>query len=128
MASIFLAQAITNHHIHVKGIKDRFRDFVYVDDVVDAVLLCLQRESGYDVFNVCTGVATSVEKVVETIKNALPYFVSVEYSGGTLGDQFGIYGDNSKIENTLGWKPVWDFETGMSKMVEWAIETKNEWM
>lgn len=120
MASIFLAMAIKDHHIHVKGSKDRFRDFVYIDDVVNAVLLSLKRENGYDFFNVCDGIATTVEEVIGNITKQLPYDVSVEYSGGTPGDQFGIYGDNSKIKEVLGWNPSVSFEQGMEKMVKWA--------
>ena len=123
MASIFLAMAIKEHHIHVKGSKERFRDFVYIDDVVDAVYSVLTRESGYEVFNVCTGTPTTVEMVVETIRAALPYDVTVEYSDSTPGDQFGIYGDNSKINSVMGWNPKYDFKTGMSLMIDWAIST-----
>ena len=45
----------------------------------------------------------------------------MEYISGTPGDQFGIYGDNSKIMKELGWKPRYSFEDGMRKMIEWAI-------
>lgn len=120
MASIFLAMAIKQHHIHVKGSKDRFRDFVYIDDVVDAVLRSLDRRAGYEVFNVCTGIATTVETVVNTICASLPYDVSVEYADSTPGDQFGIYGDNTKIKEALGWEPQYDFQTGMKEMIRWA--------
>lgn len=112
---------INNHHIHVKGSKDRFRDFVYIDDIVDAVLVSLNRTEGYDVFNVCTEIPTTVEEVVNTICSSLPYDVSVEYSGGTPGDQFGIYGVNKKIRESLGWIPKYNFETGMKKFIDWAI-------
>lgn len=122
MASIFLAMAIKDHHITVKGSKDRFRDFVYIDDIVDAVLRASKRTEGYDVFNVCTGIPTTVETVVDTIRENLPYEVSVEYTAGTPGDQFGIYGDNTKIRNRLGWKPTMDFQMGMKKMVAWAVK------
>ena len=121
MASIYLAMALNNHHIQVKGSKDRFRDFVYIDDVVEAIIRSLNRTEGFDVFNVCTGVPTAVERVVEIICANLPYEISVEYAGGTPGDQFGIYGDNNKIRSILGWKPKYDFKTGMKKMIEWAI-------
>ena len=122
MASIFLAMALKNRHIHVKGSKDRFRDFVYIDDVVDAVVKSLNRIQGYDVFDVCTGVPTKVEDVIYQIVTRLPYDVSVEYSGGTPGDQFGIYGDNSKIKKELGWNPKFSFDEGMSLMIDWAID------
>lgn len=123
MASIFLAMAINDHHIMVKGSKDRFRDFVYIDDVVDAVIRCLKREKGYDVFNVCTGVPTTVEHVIQSITTNLPYDVLVEFTGGTPGDQFGIYGNNEKIQRDLGWKPNVCFDDGMRRMIAWARKT-----
>lgn len=121
MASIFMAMAIKDHKVLVKGSKDRFRDFVYIDDVVDAVVKTLDYKKDYDVFNVCTGIPTTVEKVVDTIKENLAFDVSVEYSGGTPGDQFGIYGDNKKAMELLSWKPEVDFETGIKKMTKWAM-------
>jgi UDP-glucose 4-epimerase len=124
MASIFLAQAISDKSIQVRGSKERFRDFVYIDDVVDAVMLSVKRVGGqFEVFNVCTNVPTTVEAVVEMIQNTLPYQISVTYSGNTPGDQFGIYGDNSKIREVLKWNPRIDFQNGMEKMIKWA-ETK----
>lgn len=123
MASIFLAMAIKNHSIIVKGSKDRFRDFVYIDDVVDAVISSLNRTEGYDVFNVCTGIPTTVEKLISIITNKLPYDISVEYSGSTPGDQFGIYGDGSKIRSELGWYPKISIDKGMELMIDWAVNT-----
>lgn len=122
MASIFLAQAIKNGHIVVKGSKDRFRDFVYIDDVVDAVLKAVNRDSGYAVYNVCTGKPQTVEKVIETIQSNLGSPVAVDYVSGTPGDQFGIYGDFCKIQADLGWRPTVDFQDGMKKMIDWALD------
>ena len=122
MASIYLAMAINDHRIVVKGSKDRFRDFVYIDDVVGAIVKSLDRTEYYDVFNVCTGKATTVETVVKTICDFLPYEVQVEYTEGTPGDQFGIFGDNEKIQRVMGWKPKVEFMDGMKRMVEWAVK------
>lgn len=122
MASIYLAMAVKNKHIIVKGTKDRFRDFVYIDDAVKAILLALKREKGniFDVYNVSCGKKHTVESVIDLIRNYLPYDVTVEYIDGTPGDQHGIYGDNTKIKNELGWEPDYTFENGMSLMTEWA--------
>lgn len=127
MFSIYLAQAINNHHIIVKGSKDRFRDFVYIDDVVRAVLLSVRRSVGsaYEVFNVCCMKKHSVEELINTIQNKLPYQTTVEYVEGTPGDQHGIYGDYSKINKVLGWEPEIDFDLGTSKMINWAIKERN---
>lgn len=63
----------------------------------------------------CTSIPTTVERVVEKIKESLPFDVSVEYSGSTPGDQFGIYGSNDKIREDLGWSPLNSFDDGMGK-------------
>ena len=124
MASIILAQAIWDRHILVKGSKDRFRDFVYVDDVVRGVLSASRRESGYEVYNICTGKPQTIEKVIQEIqKNLEDYPVSVKYTSGTPGDQFGLYGSYMKIHEALGREPLVTFEEDMKMMTEWAIRT-----
>lgn len=121
MASIYLAMALNDHHISVKGDKTRFRDFVYIDDVVNAVVLAVDSNlSGFSCYNVSTGVATTVECVIENIKANLPFAVSVSYHEGTPGDQHGIYGDNSLLKKVLPWTPRCTFESGIAKMVSWA--------
>ncbi|MFD1294235.1 NAD-dependent epimerase/dehydratase family protein [Lutibacter holmesii] len=121
MASIFLAQALKDNHIFVKGAKDRFRDFVYIDDVVEAVILSIGRKKGdiYDFYNVSNGEKVTVERIINTIKLNLPYDISVEYGSGTPGDQNGIYGDSSKIYNDLGWTANSIFKDGMKKMINY---------
>lgn len=122
MASIYLSMAIKNHKITVKGSKDRFRDFVYIDDVVDAFLKALSRTDGYDCINICTEKSTTVEKVIHTIVSQFPDPIEVNYVEGTPGDQFGIYGNNKKAKETINWEPNWDFEVGMKTMIDWAVE------
>ena len=123
MASIFLAMAIKDKSILVKGAKDRFRDFVYIDDVVDSVIKAVDRKGAdYEVYNVSTAQKHTVESVIEEIKKNLEHPVSVNYTEGTPGDQKGVYGDNAKIYNELNWKPKVSFEDGINKMVKWAVK------
>lgn len=123
MISIYLAQAIKNHHIHVKGSPDRFRDFVYIDDVVCAFQMseanCIQ---GFSAYNVATGVKTRVFEVVEAIRCRLPFDVTVEFEGATPGDQFGIVADCAKIAEDIGWKAQIQMAEGLDSMVGWALK------
>jgi UDP-glucose 4-epimerase len=106
----------------VKGSADRFRDFVYIDDVVDAFLTAGRRsESGYAVFNICTGVKTTVASLLDQMKANLPYPVQVEFTSNTPGDQFGIVGDNSSARGQMNWTPKISLAEGMSRMVKWAL-------
>jgi UDP-glucose 4-epimerase len=122
MVSIYLAQALQNRHIHVKGSADRFRDLVYIDDVVDAFLQAARQPLGeHHIFNIGTGVKTTVGALVQKICAALPFTTEVIYSGSTPGDMFGIYADCRRANDELGWQARWSLESGLNKMIEWAL-------
>ena len=121
MVSIFLAQALNDRHIHVKGGADRFRDFVYIDDVVRAFRMLEHKAQGHAVYNVATGVKTRVGELVAGIQAALPYKTTVRYEGSTPGDQHGIVGDSSRIRSAVGWSPEVRMCDGLVRMVDWAL-------
>lgn len=121
MISIYLSQALREKKILVKGDALRFRDFVYIDDVVNAYIQLLTSGwHGNRIYNVATGTKTTVGEVLKSIISSVDETISVEFKGGTPGDQYGIYGDNNKIIKELGWKPTVQFNDGMSAMIEWA--------
>lgn len=124
MASIYLAYAIKDRHIPVLGSKDRFRDFVYIDDQVEACILASKgmENSLFNVYTTATNRKTTCEQLVEMIRKNLPFDITVKYEGSTKGDQFGIYCSYEKIYNALGWEPKTDLETGLKIMTKWALE------
>lgn len=125
MISIYMAMAIKNRNILVKGSKNRYRDFVYIDDVIDAVMAVLKKKDDgeYHCYNVSTGIKTTVENVIKEIERNLPFKPTVEYAKGTPGDQHGIYGDNTRIGRELGWAPQISVQDGIAKMAGWALGT-----
>lgn len=129
MASIFLAQAIRDKKILVKGSPDRFRDFVYIDDVVNVFMKALNiREPVSKIYNVSTGIKTSVSELIDQIKNNLPFDVKVEFKGSTRGDLIGQSGSFDKLRKDFQISDMVSFAIGMKKMVEWALvsEKKND--
>ena len=125
MVSIYLAQALKSKHILVKGSSERYRDLVYIDDIVDSFICAYNRNGSNDkIYNVSTGERTTVASLIEKIISILNEDISIEYSGSTPGDQFGIYGDFSKIKSELGWYPKVNLDEGLNRMVEWA-KSKN---
>ena len=123
IASIYLAQAISSKHIHIKGSGDRYRDMVYIDDVIDAFCSVLSKTiEGYGVYNVCTGIKTRVDTLVNEIVSSLPYPVTSEYYGSTPGDTHGYTGNNERIMRELSWYPRVSLEEGIKDMVQWALK------
>lgn len=121
MVSIFMAQALNEGKIHVKGSANRFRDFVYIDDVVSGFLSCNQFvDNAYRCFNICTGVKTTVGTLVNHIVEGVGGEINIKYEGSTPGDQFGITGDSTSFRLATGWNANMPLKEGLSLMVEWA--------
>jgi UDP-glucose 4-epimerase len=123
MASIFLSYILEGKPIVVKGSKDRFRDFVYIDDVVRAWLLAWDNSASFgQTYNLGTGKKTTVEMLLKalTAACAAPEH-SIEYAGGTPGDQHGLVAGVDKIRNELAWSPAVDLQAGVASMAQFHI-------
>ena len=122
MISIYLSFMLENSPIIVKGTKERFRDFVYIDDVVDAWMRAFHNPISYGkIYNAASGVKTKVEDLLEALKDSFGYQdYPVEYKDGTPGDQFGVVADISRITQELKWKPKFNLQTGLKKMVNFG--------
>lgn len=120
MVSIFLAQANTKSDIQIKGSLDRYRDFIYIDDVVSAFIAAFSSDlKGHHYFNVCTGKKTTVGELISNIINLFPRKITSHIKDKTEGDIMGIHGDNTKIKNDLDWYPKYSLNQGLKKMYEW---------
>jgi dolichol-phosphate mannosyltransferase len=106
---------------------DIARDYVYVEDVIDAYLLAATqpiREPGA-VYNVGTGIQTSLREVVEVARSVME--IPAEPQWGTMANRSwdtSIWvADNRKIQAELGWRPHHSFEQGLQHTVDWFRHT-----
>jgi UDP-glucose 4-epimerase len=120
MVSIFLAQALAGGKVQVKGSLERFRDFIYVDDVVEAWhRAALRPEAANRTLNIGTGARTTVGSLLEAIRTSVPgtqWFVE----GSTPGDQSGIYADVNQLRDVFGMRDFVSLTEGMRRFVAWA--------
>lgn len=119
MVGIFLGQAIRDRHVFVKGSLQRTRDFVYIDDVVDAFVLGVRGTGrrGCETANIATGVRTSVAELLQLMSSKLGHHVAVTSIGPTPGDIFHSVGSNQRAREAMGWQPSVDLETGIGRVV-----------
>jgi dTDP-L-rhamnose 4-epimerase len=120
--SIFSTRILNGNGINIFEDGEESRDFVYIDDTVEATTLCIEKsEANGQVFNVGSGVPVNVRTVVETLMNNYKIAVPVKVTGNyRLGDIRHNYADISKIRNLLGFLPVTSFIQGVSKFTEWV--------
>jgi len=125
MVSIYMAYILKGQEIIVKGSPDRYRDFVYIDDVIECYMRCLAHPSAYGkTYNVGSGVKTTVRDLVRAELLAFghdPDRYPIRYESNTPGDTFGIYADITKIRNEVGWTAETSLEAGLSRMSQWAL-------
>lgn len=118
MVGIYLNQINKNNKVIVKGKLNRFRDFVFIDDVVFIIQKCMGiRNKSYNMFNVCTSKKTYVKDLIKKIfkiKNKNP---KISVINSTPGDQKGIYGNNNKIKKFFKIKNMTSLSVGLKKTI-----------
>jgi dTDP-L-rhamnose 4-epimerase len=98
------------------------RDFVFVDDVVEATAMCVSdRVTGLHSLNVGSGSRTSVLEVAEAVKAFFESDVPVQVTGQfRLGDIRHNVADITRIRGLTGYQPKWSFQQGLRSFLEWA--------
>jgi dTDP-L-rhamnose 4-epimerase len=122
--SIFSTRIKQQKSINIFEDGKESRDFVFIDDVVKATLLGIENAAAnFNVFNVGTGVATSVLEVAKALMKNYEIEVPLEISGQyRKGDIRHNFADINLIQSTLGFTPSIDFETGIRQFCEWVNE------
>jgi dTDP-L-rhamnose 4-epimerase len=120
--SIFSTQIKNGNGINIFEDGNETRDFVYIDDVVDATILGIEKPEANDqVFNVGTGIATDVISVANGLIKNYGIGVSITVTGNyRLGDIRHNFADLSKISSVLGYTPKFNFEQGLKKFTDWV--------
>lgn len=120
--SIFSTRVLNGNPIQIFEDGRESRDFVYIDDVVQATVLALTRpQAANQVFGVGSGAATDVLTVANTLVAAYGAQVPVTVNGAfRVGDIRHNLADLTKARTLLGFEPAVDFNTGIGRFTEWV--------
>jgi len=126
--SIFSTQIRNGNGIQIFEDGKETRDFVYIDDVVRATIMGIEKEEANgEIFNVGTGVATDVLSVANSLIEAYGIEVPVHISSRfRLGDIRHNFADMSKIKQYLDFEPKVFFKKGIANFTEWVLAQKIE--
>ncbi len=103
VVAIFTDRLRAGEGVTIYGDGEQRRDFVYVGDVVAAVLAAIGRDGG--VFNVGTGAETSVNELFEATRKVAGAELEPSYAPARAGDVLRSVLDVSRTERELGWRP-----------------------
>ncbi len=116
--AIFIKKALNNEDLIITGNGDQERDFVYVDDVVDANIAAVSYSGSEKVFNIGSGQSIKLRELAELIIKLCESKSEIILEKPRYGDLFYSCANIAKAKNELNWEPKTDLETGLKKTIE----------
>lgn len=115
--SVFMNQLMSNQPLNVHGDGEQTRDFIYVEDVADAIYRASYTNlSG--IYNLSTNTECSVNSIVGTLKS-FSESIEINYSESREGDIYNSCLSNGKIKNELDWAPKYNLKEGLHRTYIW---------
>ncbi|MGA3290979.1 MAG: SDR family NAD(P)-dependent oxidoreductase [Candidatus Bathyarchaeia archaeon] len=117
----FLQQAAKDEVLTIYGDGKQTRDFIHVNDIVDALILALEvKEENGEIFNICTGIPTSINNLVETLQLATGRDLHVNHAQAREGEIKFSYGDPSKAAEKLKFTAKVSLQKGLDLLLKSA--------
>lgn len=124
LISIMVRSFIKGKSIDLYDPEASTRDYVYVDDVVDAMVMSIDAPASHEVINISSGKEVSNMKIYEEVSRFIEgSFVSKPLRRGEIRR---IYLDNRKAKRLLNWEPKTDLREGILKTIDFFKNWKGE--
>lgn len=124
----FFQLALKGEPLEVYGDGDQTRDFIFIDDLVRAIMLATKPQVGGEVFQVASSKETTVNEIAQRIKGLvekdLGKKVEIIHGKPRLGDVRKNYADTSKAKRYLGYEPEYDLESGLRITLDYYISNR----
>jgi UDP-glucose 4-epimerase len=121
--TVFCHKAFKNEAIEVWGDGTISRDFIYIRDVISAMINALYYECKGEEINIGSGKAESLNEIIGIIENLMEKKLKVKYLPPRSFDVPKTYLDISKASEILNWQPQTSLEEGIKKIFDWLKKT-----
>lgn len=117
---VFSQNALLGEKITIWGnAKTSIRDYIYLEDVANAIVDIYQADfADCNIYNVGSGIGTSLIDIIELIEKNLGKNIQLEYKNTMASGINSIVLANDKIQKDVGWRPIVSLEEGIKKTIE----------
>lgn len=119
----FLSLALSGTPLNIHGDGSQTRDFVYIGDLCQAILLALDDEAPSGLYQIGTGIETSVNELISTLENVLDRDLPRRYLTARRGEVVRMYLDISKARTLLGYSPQFSLTEGLRTTHRWFLNS-----
>ena len=116
--SIFTGKLMNNETPTIYGDGKQTRDYVYVLDVVDALIKSSETDDNL-FLNIGTGVETSVNELVSILSQKISWDGEPEYAPKREGELLRSVLNNERAKGQIGWEPKYTLDTGLDELISW---------
>jgi UDP-glucose 4-epimerase len=118
----FMQAARAHKGVTIDGDGSQTRDFVYVTDLCRAISLALRSDTGGEVFQIATGVETSIAYLAKLVQHTVHGAIQLDYGPARQGDVKRNYSEIQKARRVLSWCPHVALAEGLQETWEWFRE------
>jgi dTDP-glucose 4,6-dehydratase len=123
-----IIRSIQNLRVPLYGNGHQIRSWIYVYDHVEAIELLISKGKSGNVYNITAYEEITNKSIVEKILNLLGKSIDlIEYVEDRPGHDKRYSIDCSKIQNDIGWKPIYKFDVALQNTVNWYLQHKEWW-
>jgi UDP-glucose 4-epimerase len=119
VVAIFVQKMLKGEQPTINGDGKQTRDFVYVEDVVDANILALSNNLSESIFNIGTGIETSIKQVFSHLKGIVNFPIEEKYAPAKPGEQMRSVIECVKAEKLLNWKSKVSIKKGLENTCDY---------
>ena len=125
---LMISRALADEELPVYGNGENVRDWLHVSDHCEAIDLIIHKGKVGEVYNIGGHNERTNLQVVQTILKALDKPESlIKYVKDRPGHDRRYAIDPTKIETELGWKPKYNFDTGIAQTIQWYLDNEDWW-
>jgi UDP-glucose 4-epimerase len=120
----FIRQGLKGKTCEIYGDGKQTRDFIYIDDLVDAILKAAMFDGGGEIFQIATSKEHTVKEVAEILIKELEQkgtTVHLVHSSPRKGDVRRNFSNTTKAKEILGWQAEVDLREGIRRTVGWFM-------
>ena len=115
--AIFIGQMLRDEPCTIFGDGEQVRDYVYIDDIVDANRMVLEKGNN-EIYNLGSQKGTSVNEIHDRLKRLIGSKRHAIYGSSRKGEITEIYLNTAKVRRELGWAPQVGLEEGMKRTID----------
>ncbi|MEZ9699195.1 NAD-dependent epimerase/dehydratase family protein [Vibrio sp. 10N.261.46.E12] len=115
----FISKALSGVGVEIWGDGEVVRDYIYIDDVIEAIMMSAEYEGSHNTFNIGSGKGVSLLEIIHAIENALGKKIEVSFKTSRSIDVQKSELDCSRAKSEFGFEASIDISVGVKNTIQW---------